>query len=406
MFCGYCGAKLSENARFCGKCGNTVKRAGEQQGVIPPKTPDPNPPVQGGFDNPGVGHGRIGADSYGRVDMGYGGRAYIETPKKKGNAGLWIAIAVAAALVLGAASFALFYFDPFGWQESSSVSDRDEEEEEPEEPKEEEPLGEPAVEEPVDEPTLVKPAEPDVPAVEEPVPEEPVEEPVEEPTEEPVEVPDPEDIPDWAYQCTGMWSGGDHLLELYPNGAELKCYLMYVTEDGDWDEGVATLVNEGEAISCRMTLDYTGNELYVRIINGDHADPPGKLFVTCEVERYGTESWVETSFFDLGFFPYVEPEESLYILPSSDSRYLTEADLDMLTWEGCCLARNEIFARHGRLFATPEIAAYFESMPWYNGTISGGTFDANLSKYLNEYEQYNVNFILDYERAVYGGSYY
>ena len=94
---------------------------------------------------------------------------------------------------------------------------------------------------------------------------------------------------------------------------------------------------------------------------------------------------------------------SEYLLPESNSRYLTEADLSNLTWEQCCLARNEIFARHGRMFQTTEIANYFNSKSWYHGTIAPANFSETV---LNEYERANVNFISQYESAHWGGSYY
>ena len=94
---------------------------------------------------------------------------------------------------------------------------------------------------------------------------------------------------------------------------------------------------------------------------------------------------------------------SEYLIPGSDSRYITEADLKDLTWEQCCFARNEIFARHGRMFQTTEIANYFNGKSWYHGTIAAENFSETV---LNEYERANVNFIRQYETAHWGGSYY
>lgn len=96
--------------------------------------------------------------------------------------------------------------------------------------------------------------------------------------------------------------------------------------------------------------------------------------------------------------PSPEAEASDYLLPDSASRALTEADLEDLSWRELCLARNEIFARHGRIFKTPEIAQYFESKDWYDGRYSEVT--------LSELETNNVNFILSYENRHYGHSYY
>lgn len=98
--------------------------------------------------------------------------------------------------------------------------------------------------------------------------------------------------------------------------------------------------------------------------------------------------------------PTPDPE---YLLPDSDSRLLTETDLDPLTWEELCLARNEIFARHGRKFTTPEIDRYFSEKSWYHGTISPADFSDSL---LSETERANIQTIIAYEEKHYGGSYY
>lgn len=92
-----------------------------------------------------------------------------------------------------------------------------------------------------------------------------------------------------------------------------------------------------------------------------------------------------------------------YLIPGSNSRYITEDDLKDLSWEQCCLARNEIFARHGRIFVTPEIAAYFSAKTWYHGTVSAAAFSESV---LNEFEKANVSFISQYESKHWGGSYY
>ena len=92
-----------------------------------------------------------------------------------------------------------------------------------------------------------------------------------------------------------------------------------------------------------------------------------------------------------------------YLLPDSASRYLSEEDLAGLTHEQLCLARNEIYARHGRIFKTPQIAAYFYGKSWYRGTVSAEEFSEKL---LNAYESYNIQLIKNYENKYFGGSYY
>ena len=72
-------------------------------------------------------------------------------------------------------------------------------------------------------------------------------------------------------------------------------------------------------------------------------------------------------------FTDVIPDETIdiseYILFNSDSIMLTETDLEFLSDRELELARNEIYARHGRKFNTDYIQQYFDSKSWYKGTI-------------------------------------
>ncbi|MCB6201072.1 YARHG domain-containing protein [Extibacter muris] len=88
---------------------------------------------------------------------------------------------------------------------------------------------------------------------------------------------------------------------------------------------------------------------------------------------------------------------SEYIFFDSDSRYLTESEVMSLDPSFLAYARNEIFARHGRIFDDPEIRSYFESKSWYNGTISGAEFDSTVMNNLNDYEKANIEVIKNVE---------
>ena len=87
-------------------------------------------------------------------------------------------------------------------------------------------------------------------------------------------------------------------------------------------------------------------------------------------------------------------EVSEYIFYDSDTRYLTSSDLKGLSsWE-LKIARNEIYARRGRLFKSSDLQNYFNSCSWYDGYISPDSFDDDS---LNKVEKYNVNLIKKYE---------
>ena len=91
------------------------------------------------------------------------------------------------------------------------------------------------------------------------------------------------------------------------------------------------------------------------------------------------------------------PQSADYILPNSNSAYLTEADLAGLTREELRLARNEIYARHGRKFKDAALNEYFLSKSWYHPTVEPDAFDESV---FNDYEIANRKLIGDYEEKM------
>ena len=74
----------------------------------------------------------------------------------------------------------------------------------------------------------------------------------------------------------------------------------------------------------------------------------------------------------------------------SDSQYITEEDVAGLSKFDVNLIRNEIFARKGYVFTNPTYKNYFESQQWYNP-------NPGADMQLNEFEEYNANFLRSYE---------
>ena len=90
-------------------------------------------------------------------------------------------------------------------------------------------------------------------------------------------------------------------------------------------------------------------------------------------------------------------DDSEYILPHSDSQSVTKADLKSLTKEQCRIARNEIYARHGRRFNDKKLQDYFDQQSWYFGSVEADEFDESE---LNPVEKANAKFILKYENKL------
>lgn len=81
-----------------------------------------------------------------------------------------------------------------------------------------------------------------------------------------------------------------------------------------------------------------------------------------------------------------------YILPDSDSRKLKKSDLAGMTAQQLSYAKNEIYARHGRVFKSSELQDYFNEKDWYEK--NDDFKDEDLSKK----EAENTEFIDAYQK--------
>ena len=91
-----------------------------------------------------------------------------------------------------------------------------------------------------------------------------------------------------------------------------------------------------------------------------------------------------------------------YILPDSNSRYLTESDIQYLSIREINYAKNEIYARHGRRFQSQELQNYFNSKSWYRGTIEPSDFQQSV---LNDYEKKECRLLSKREFSMESGGY-
>ena len=82
---------------------------------------------------------------------------------------------------------------------------------------------------------------------------------------------------------------------------------------------------------------------------------------------------------------------SQYIIPDSNTRELTAAELWAYTRETLRYIRNELLARHGYVFGDNKYGRYFGTKDWY---VSGGYSDATVT--LLEWN--NINLIREIER--------
>ena len=85
-----------------------------------------------------------------------------------------------------------------------------------------------------------------------------------------------------------------------------------------------------------------------------------------------------------------------YMLAMSDIKEIPQYYLDNMSADQLWIARNEMFARHGRKFDNAYLSNYFESCSWYNGTIEAQDFDESV---LSQVEKKNLEIIKSYENT-------
>lgn len=83
-----------------------------------------------------------------------------------------------------------------------------------------------------------------------------------------------------------------------------------------------------------------------------------------------------------------------YVIPDSDTRVISTSELTALTPWQLKVARNEIYARHGRGFVHKDLQCYFKTKSWY--TVNPNYSDTLLTTIDNK----NVATILAYEQSI------
>jgi hypothetical protein len=83
-----------------------------------------------------------------------------------------------------------------------------------------------------------------------------------------------------------------------------------------------------------------------------------------------------------------------YVLPYSSIRKLTDNDLRNLTKNDLRLARNEIYARYGRVFRDASLQRYFDSKSWYRNLPK---LPLGVEPTLSQLERSNIELIQVYE---------
>lgn len=125
--------------------------------------------------------------------------------------------------------------------------------------------------------------------------------------------------------------------------------------------------------------------LITRVFEGDEEK-------TTQSENTTTEVTSEETTTENATITEETTTEAEYVLPHSSEVLLSESDYYDLSLKDITIAKNEIYARHGRKFKDEMLQAHFNSMSWYNGTIDPDKFDSSV---LSDIENKNIQMLSD-----------
>lgn len=156
-------------------------------------------------------------------------------------------------------------------------------------------------------------------------------------------------------------------------------------------------------LSLRVTLDdgTTQTVTYASDAAADFSFDPSTFDAAGSVKVTVTYEGLSATFAVTVTEPEPEPtapsSASTYVLPDSATRLYSADELSGLSdWE-LYIARNEIYARHGREFQNQDLQSYFNSQPWYTPLYAPEQFDS--MGLLSSTEQRNAATILSVEQA-------
>lgn len=171
----------------------------------------------------------------------------------------------------------------------------------------------------------------------------------------------------------------------------------------EWGEPMSILLKEddGEFVKLNdVSSAYLQND-GVDISLWSELPLEQKVLVTGELELDGSQLILKANRMTdpNGNAIVTEAEEAVSeeILPESDSRLLTQKDIEGLSLQQINYAKNEIYARHGRKFASKELQNYFNAQSWYHGTVDAADFNESV---LSDVEKKNAEFLAEVEFSI------
>ncbi len=187
-------------------------------------------------------------------------------------------------------------------------------------------------------------------------------------------------------------------LILYTNDSAVivNQYYLELIDLNNWETGPIGMQTGNKAAFLYIYQDDFGADINIKEEETNKGSTKIEVNITCQNDQ------AITSTFNIPSQPTNPPDNlspqttdgNSYILPFSNSRAVIKKDLLGLTHWELKVARNEIYARHGRTFVHQDLACYFKDKSWYN-------IDPEYTeKKLSSLETSNAVFILNYEKEI------
>ncbi len=141
-----------------------------------------------------------------------------------------------------------------------------------------------------------------------------------------------------------------------------------------------------------MSFEIDNKTYYAYVSEGSVSSQINGKYITLSAEPT-EQTYNGSTIYDITSLTYYDADG--YVIPDSGIRYLTKNELSQLSKKQLGIARNEIYARHGRAFKTKEYSDYFRSKSWYKENPKYNYNNEAVN--LNEIELKNAYLILSLE---------
>lgn len=163
-------------------------------------------------------------------------------------------------------------------------------------------------------------------------------------------------------------------------------YGLYMREHGDTNAFLLNVTKGTHKSDGTFEVTVSSEDGDVSVMTFRHTDGGFQVvsnkLLTCLTYEYNQQT-------------KLVPED--FIFPHSECSYISPSSLEGMTAKDCKIARNEIYARYGRIFNDKELSEYFSQFGWYNPRYTEEVINHDS---LTRVEKINLRTIKEYEEKM------